>query len=41
MLKVFLQNAKKVDIDVPYFMIEEHAVCVFLNTSFGFKVVKT
>ena len=29
----------KYDINTPYFMIEEHVVCVFLNTNFGFKVV--
>ena len=29
----------KYDIITPYFMIEEHVVCVFLNTNFGFKVV--
>ena len=31
----------KYDINAPYFMIEEHAVCVFSNMNFGFKVVKT
>jgi hypothetical protein len=31
----------KYDINAPDVMTGEHAICVFSNTNFGFKVVKT
>jgi hypothetical protein len=40
-LKVFYKMQIKYDINVPDFIIRERAVCVFSNTIFGLKVVKT